>query len=460
MGFRDYLKQTRAATAGVIATNYSGDLSGFDALSLFNYTSNAGVDVNERTALEITAVSAAVRIIAESIASMPFLVYERLKPKGRQPATKHPLYPVLHDAANPYQTSFVFWETMVSHMLLWGNAYAEIEWDEKGQVKNLWILRPDMTRPLVDDKTATLYYQTTALDGTVYNLPYYKVLHIFGLGFDGLMGYSPMRLYREAIGLAKATEKYGSTYFGNGAKPGGVLEHPGNLSKPASDRLRSSWNEMHSGLDNSHRVAILEEGLSYKQIGLPPEDSQFLQTRQFQIAEISRIYRVPLHMLSELTRSTNNNIEQQSLEFLTHTLNPWITKIEQAVNFKLMLPAERKKYYSEHIADAFLRGDITTRFASYQIARQNGWMSANDIREKENLNPISAEDGGDAYMVNSAMQPIKNMLQNPLVPIIRPEPKKSIPEYPDGKEDFSQDPQPGADDNAGGGNNAESGQTK
>lgn len=450
MGLRDYIKETRAATAGIIATNYTGDLSGFDALSLFNYTSNTGEEINERTALENTAVSAAVRIIAESIASMPFMVYERIKTGGKNKAIKHPLFSLLHDAPNPYQTSFVFWETMVSHMLLWGNAYAEVEWGPDGEVKNLWILRPDMTRPLVDERNGTLYYQTTALDGQVFNLPYYRVLHIFGLGFDGLMGYSPIRLYREAIGLAKATEKYGAKYFGNGAKPGGVLEHPNNLSKDASDRLRDSWNQMHSGLDNAHRIAILEEGLTYKQIGLPPEDSQFLQTRQFQIAEIARIFRVPPHMLGELSRSTNNNIEQQSLEFLTHTLNPWVVKIEQAVNLKCMTQNERKKFFAEHIVEQFLRGDIQTRYNSYQIGRQNGWFSANDIREKENMNPIPDEEGGNAYMVNTAMQPIKNMLTNPLVPIIRPVTKKSVPEYPDGKEDFSQDP--------GGENDAESGQ--
>jgi HK97 family phage portal protein len=409
MGFMDFIKESRAASAGIVATNYSGDLSGFDSLSLFNYSSNTGMDVNERTALEVTAISAAVRIIAESIASLPFNIYEKSRDGKRSIAEKHPVHNVLKNP-NQYMTAFTFWETMVSHMLLWGNAYAEIEWDNAGQVKALWLLRPDMTRPLVDEK-GVLYYQTTAVDKT-FNLPYYKVLHIYGLGFDGLMGYSPIRLYRESIGLAKATEKYGATFFGNGAKPGGVLEHPGNLSKPASDRLRDGWNQMHSGLDNSHRVAILEEGLTYKQIGLPPEDSQFLGTRKFQIAEISRIFRVPLHMLSELDRSTNNNIEHQGIEFLTYTLTSWLVKIAQAVDLKLLLPNERKKYFSMHIADVLLRGDSKTRYESYQIGRQNGWLNADDIREKEGLNPIP--DGiGQVYMVNTAMQPVENLLQPP-----------------------------------------------
>jgi HK97 family phage portal protein len=416
MGFKSYLKEARA---GIIGTNYSGDLSGFDSLSLFSYSSSTGIDVNERTALEVTAVWAAVRVIAESIASLPFNMYEQSKDGNRSIAIKHPVHKVLKNP-NPYMTAFSFWETLVSHVLLWGNAYAEIEWDAAGQVKALWLLRPDETRPLLDNN-GSVYYQSVAGNKT-YNLPYYKVLHIYGLGFDGLVGYSPIRLYRETIGLAKATEKYGTTYFGNGAKPGGVLEHPQNLSKPASDRLRESWNQMHSGLDNAHRIAILEEGLTYKQIGLPPEDSQFLQTRKFQIAEISRIYRVPLHMLSELDRSTNNNIEHQGIEFLTYTLVPWLTKISQAVDLKCLIEVERKKYSSQHVPDALLRGDAKTRYEGYQIGRQNGWLSPNDILFAEGKNPIPDEQGGNTYMVNTAMQPVKNLL-NPPQPPEPPQPK-------------------------------------
>lgn len=407
MGFMDIIQKSKE-TRGILPTTYSGDLSGIDTLSLFNYTSNTGALINERTALEVTAISASIRIIAESIAAMPFCVYQRSKNGDKNKAVQHPLYSILHDSPNPYFTSFTFWETVVSHMLLWGNAYAEIEWGPDGQVKALWLLRPDLTRPIVDDK-GSLYYESV-IGGNVVQLPYYRVLHIYGLGFDGLMGYSPIRLYREAIGLAKATEKYGAVYFGNGAKPGGVLEHPGNLSSDAQTRLKTGWNEMHQGLDNAHRVAILEEGLTYKQIGLPPEDSQFLETRKFQIAEISRIYRVPLHMLAELDRSTNNNIEHQSIEFLTYTLTPWITRIEQSAALKLLTPKERQKYMVEHIADSLLRGDIKSRYEAYQIARQNGWLSANDIRKKENENPIPDEEGGNAYMVNTAMQPISNLL--------------------------------------------------
>lgn len=391
----------------VVNTNYTGD--NYDVFFSPGVMAGSGVSVNETNSLENTAVSAAVRIISESIGSLPFLLYERKGGNSKERALEHALYTLLHDSPNQHMTSMVFKELMTSHMLLWGNCYAEIEWNKAGEPVALHPLRPDNTRPLFNAKKELVY--ETMIDGKAYILPAYRVLHIYGLGFDGYQGYSLIRLHREAVGLAKATEKYGSKYFGNGAKPGGVLEHPGNLSEEASKRLRNAWNEMHNGLDNAHRVAILEEGLTYKQIGLPPEDSQFLETRKFQIAEISRIFRVPLHMLSELERSTNNNIEQQSIEFVMHTLRPWLVRWEQSVNMKLLTKEERKKYYAEHILDGLLRGDIKSRYEAYQIARQNGWMSTNDIREKENMNPIPDEEGGNSYMVNSAMLPISVLMK-------------------------------------------------
>lgn len=386
----------------VVNTNYSGDnweslLSNAELLK-----SSSGVSVTENNAMQITAVGAAVRILSESIASLPLMLYSRTTGGGRVKATWHPLFNILHDQPNPLMTAMTFRELLMSHVLLWGNGYAEIEWDKSGQIVGLWPLRPDVTIPLYDPAKKEIFYKTT-INSEVFILPAYRVLHIYGLGFDGIKGYSPIRMHREAIGLAKATEKYGSKYFGNGAKPGGVLEHPNNLSKDAADRLRSSWNEMHSGLDNAHRVAILEEGLTYKQIGLPPEDSQFLETRKFQIEEISRIYRVPPHMLGSLDKATFSNIEHQGIEFVTHTLRPWLVRTEQAISIRCLTVDERKKYYSEHIADALLRGDTKSRYEAYAIGRQNGWLSANDIRQKENENTI---EGGDVYLVNGNMIPV------------------------------------------------------
>jgi HK97 family phage portal protein len=400
--------------SAIIPTNYTGD--NWDVINSMAYTTNSGLSVSEFNAMENTAVSAAVRIISESVGSLPLPLYQQKKDGSKEKAIQHPLYYILNTAPNPYMTAMTFKELMTSYMLLWGNAYAEIDWGPDGTVRGLYPLRPDMTFPLVLNGLNEIYQNypmvapgtegivyRTIINGTESYLPAYRVLHIPGLGFDGLRGHSLIQLHRDAVGLAKATEKYGNKYFGNGAKPGGVLEHPGSLSKPAQDNLRSSWNLMHSGLDNAHRIAILEEGMTYKQIGLPPEDSQFLETRKFQVAEIARIFRVPLHMLAELDRSTNNNIEHQGIEFVVHTLRSWLTRWEQSIGKSLLSISEQKKYFAEYQIDALLRGDVKSRYEAYQIARQNGWMSANDIRKAENMNPISKDDGGDAYLVNGAM---------------------------------------------------------
>lgn len=213
-----------------------------------------------------------------------------------------------------------------------------------------------------------------------------------------------MRLAREAIGMALATEEYGARFFGNGAKPGGVLEHPGKLSKEAQDRLRTSWNEMHQGLSKQHRIAILEEGMSYKQIGIPPEDAQFLETRKFQLNEIARIFRIPPHLVGDLERATFSNVEQQSIDFVVHTIRPWLVRWEQAIKLKLFTPTERRRFFAEFVADGLLRGDIKSRYEAYAIGRQNGWLSADDIRELENMNPLP-DDTGKVYLVPLNMVP-------------------------------------------------------
>ncbi|MCP8970564.1 phage portal protein [Ectobacillus ponti] len=393
----------------LITTSYSGLVGNIDVLSLSPPQSDAGVTVNENIAMQNVAVSAAIGIISETIGSLPLELYKHMK-DGRQIAKEHPVWMLIHDSPNPFMTAIVFWELLMSHVLSWGNGYAEIEWGADGWPKALWPLRPDTTFPYVDYSDNSFKYRVS-FNGQIRELKPHQVLHIHGLGFDGLRGYSPIKMHTQAIGLSIALEKFGASYFGNGAKPGGVLEHPGQLSDTANANLRTGWETMHKGLDNTHRIAILEEGMSYKQIGIPPEDSQFLESRKFQIAEIARIYRVPLHMLAELDRSTNNNIEHQSIEFVKHTIRPWAIKIEQEINSKLLLPRERKKYFCSFDMDDLLRGDMLSRYNAYQIARQNGWMSANDIRAKENQNPIPKEQGGNEYMVNSAMQPISVLMK-------------------------------------------------
>lgn len=360
-----------------------------------------GVNVTETSALRVTAVYACVRVLAETVATLPLVVYRRQKPRGKLRDPSHPLYTVLHDQANTEMTAMQLRETMMAHVLLWGNAYASIERDGAGNVVGLWPLLPDRTYVVRDDKTGKLVYITTLPNGEQVLLPWDQVLHIPGLSYNGIVGYSPIQCAREAIGLALAAEEFGARFFGNGARPGGVLEHPATLSDEAYKRLRSSWESMHRGLNNAQRLAILEEGMQYKPLTIPPEDAQFLETRKFQVTEICRLFRVPPHLVGDLERATFSNIEHQSIEFVVHTIRPWLVRWEQAINMKLLTPLERRRFFVEHIVDGLLRGDIASRYNAYAIARQNGWMSANDIRELENMNPIP---GGDVYLVPLNMQ--------------------------------------------------------
>lgn len=365
----------------------------------------SGRKVTALGSLQNTAVFACARILAESEASLPLILYRRLE-RGKERAQGHGLFEVLHTLANPEMTSVELRETLMGHLVLWGNAYAEIQ-RRAGRVVALWPLRPDR----VDIRrmpSGELAYVVTIGDPLERDpeqsvLPWANVMHIKGLGYDGVRGYSPISLARQAVGLALATEEFGARFFGNGARPGVVLEHPGLMNDTAHERLKRSWEGRHQGLENSHRVAILEEGMKLHEVGIPPEDAQFLETRKFQVTEIARLFRVPPHMLADLERATFSNIEQQSLDFVIHSLRPWLVRWEQAISRDLLSPAERGQgYFAEHLIDALLRGDIVARYQSYAQGRQNGWLSANDIREMENMNPVA---GGDVYLVPLNMVP-------------------------------------------------------
>ena len=309
-------------------------------------------------------------------------------------------------------TSFVFRETLMTHLLLWGNAYAQIIRNGKGEVIALYPLMPDRMR--VDrDEYGRLYYeyQISTDDarinkGSTVQLSPSEVLHIPGLGFDGLVGYSPIAMAKNAIGLAIAAEEYGSKFYANGAAPSGVLEHPGTLKDPS--KVRDSWSQTFGGSANSHKVAVLEEGMKYTPISISPNEAQFLETRKFQINEIARIFRVPPHMVGDLEKSSFSNIEQQSLEFVKYTLDPWVTRWEQNMTRSLLTAEEKKKYFIKFNVDGLLRGDYQSRMNGYATARQNGWMSANDIRELENLDRIPTELGGDLYLINGNMTKLED----------------------------------------------------
>ena len=362
--------------------------------------------------MQMTAVYSCVRILAEAVAGLPLHLYKYTDSGGKEKALSHPLYFLLHDEPNPEMSSFVFRETLMSHLLLWGNAYAQIIRNGKGEVLALYPLMPNRMRVDRDSK-GNLYYSYTryqdeapTMNGLTVTLNPSDVLHIPGLGFDGLVGYSPIAMAKNAIGLAMATEEYGAKFFANGAAPGGVLEHPGTIKDP--QKIKDSWNMAYQGSGNAHRVAVLEEGMKYQPIGISPEQAQFLETRKFQINEIARIFRVPPHMVGDLEKSSFSNIGQQSLEFVKYTLDPWVIRWEQAISRSLLRGTEKRQYFSKFNVDGLLRGDYVSRMNGYATARQNGWMSANDIRELENLDRIPVELGGDLYLINGNMTKLED----------------------------------------------------
>ena len=377
------------------------------APAFFFGSSAAGKQVNARTAIQVSTVYACVRVIAETVASLPLNLYQETD-SGSEKAQKHLLYRLLHDEPNNEMTSFILRETLLSHLLLWGNAYCQIVRNGRGQVIALYPLLPD--RMTVDrDKNGDLTYAYATTEGREVMVPPMNILHIPGMGFDGVIGYSPVALERNAIGLGMAAEEYGSRFFSNGATPSGVLTHPNTVKNPSA--LRQSWNAAYGGTSNSGRVAILEEGLKFERISMPNNEAQFLETRKFQVSEICRIFRVPPHLVGDLEHATFSNIEHQSISFGMHTIRPWLVRIEQSMNRALLSDSEKGRFFVRFNMDGLLRGAYKERMEGYAIARQNGWMSANDIRELENMNPIPSSEGGDAYMVNGNMIPITTALQ-------------------------------------------------
>ena len=368
---------------------------------------SSGKNVNERSSLQMTAVYSCVRILSEAVAGLPLHVYRYNDNGGKEKAIDHPLYRLLHDEPNTEMTAFAFRETLMSHLLLWGNAYAQIIRNGRGEVIGLYPLMPNKMKVDRDSKGNIYYTYSRTQDDTKLSklgevvLSPHEVLHIPGLGFDGIIGYSPIAMAKNAVGMAIACEEYGAKFFANGAAPGGVLEHPGIVKDP--ERVRQSWNSVYQGSGNSHKVAVLEEGMKYTPIGISPEQAQFLETRKFQINEIARIFRVPPHMVGDLEKSSFSNIEQQSMEFVKYTLDPWVVRWEQTINRMLFSSEEKKTYFVKFNVDGLLRGDYQSRMNGYATARQNGWMSSNDIRELENLDKIPAELGGDLYLINGSM---------------------------------------------------------
>lgn len=372
--------------------------------------SNSGINVDEMRAMQTSAVYACVKILAETIASLPLHLFKKGKGGKNEMAEQHPLFSCLYEFPNEEMTSFEFRETMMTSLLLWGNAYARII-RKQGHTTELWYLKPNQMVVERDSTTGKIKYTySDEITSKTYVYRPDQIFHIKAMSIDGVKGLSPIAQAREAVGLALATEEYGAKFFGNGARPGGVLEHPGTLKDP--EKLRQSWNQVYQGTRNSHKVAVLEEGMKYHTIGIAPEDAQFLETRKYQVNEICRIFRVPPHLVGDLERATFSNIEHQSIEFVQHTIRPWLVRWEQEISRSLLDEKERLLYFAKFNVDGLLRGDYKSRMEGYSIGRQNGWLSINDIRRLEDMSLVPAEQGGDDYLVNGSMMSAQVGQQN------------------------------------------------
>ena len=372
----------------------------------FVKNTSSGKAVNEFTAMQTSAVYACVKVLAETVASLPLHVAAKDADGGKTHETEHALHALLHDAPNPEMTSFTFRETLMAHLLLWGNAYAQIIRDYGGRPEAIYPLLPKNMR-VERDESNRLVYHYNKDDGGEVRLQSENVLHIPGLGFDGLVGYSPIAMARNAIGLSIAAEEFGAKFFVNGAVLSGVLEYPGTLTN--IEKIKESWNSQFKGSENAHKIGVLEDGLKFKPTGIPPEDAQFLETRRFQKNDIASIFRVPPHMIGDLEKSSFSNIEQMSLEFVKYTLNPWIVRWEQSLKRALIMPSEKSRLYIAFNLDGLLRGDYESRIKGYSTGIQNGFYSVNDVRRLEDMRALSDEEGGNLHFVNGNMVKLKDV---------------------------------------------------
>ena len=375
-------------------------------------TSATGESVTATNAMQISAVFACVRLIASTMATVPLLLYRRLEDGSsrKERAPEHPLYRVLHDAPNPEMSACEFFEFMTMHLELRGNAYAEIVRNQRGDVQELWPLRPDRMEPRRVEQALVYLYRRP--DGTSHLFDADEILHLRALPTDGIMGLSVIDQCQESLGLSKASDKFAAKFFSNSAMPSALLNVPEGkaLSAEAKARLAADWRAAYGNLDNAQRVAILEHGLSYQQISVTPEQAQFLESRKYNVRDIARLFGVPAHLIGDLEQATFSNIEHQSLEFVMHTIRPRCVRIEQAIRRQCLKDDDQETFFAEFLLDALVRGDLKTRYEAYQIARMNGWMNADEIRAKENMNPI--EDGtGEVYVVASNLIPLDRVGQ-------------------------------------------------
>ena len=395
---------------------------------LFGATGNtaAGVNVNEQSALSSTAIWRAVSLVSQTIGALPLHMYERDGNRAKNKAINHQLYKTMHDEPNPEQTAMEFREMLQAHALTWGRAHAEIQVDSRGKIR-LWPITPDRVEPMRTKDRDSLVYRVHLPDGGHRILLADEIFTLKGLGYGLNSTYNVIQLFRESIGLTLAAEEFGARFFGNGATMGGILEHPGKLNEESFKHLKESMDERHKGLSNAHRLLILEEGMKYQEIAVPPDKAQYIETRRYQINDVARIIGVPPHKLAEMSQATFSNIEHQTIEFVQDTINPWCVRWEQGLSRQLLSDTEKQKYFFKHNLSGLMRGDFKTRMEGYSIGRQNGWLSANDIREMEDMNPVN---NGDIYLIPLNMVSADQAAATPILaePEDEPEPTRSLRE--------------------------------
>jgi HK97 family phage portal protein len=359
-------------------------------------TSSTGLQVNETTAMQSTSVYACIKILAETIASLPIHVYEQQADGATQLATKHWSYRLLHDRPNPEMTTQEWLEVCMGHLLSWGNCYNELQFDQGGRVIALWPLRPDRMQIYRDPKTLELDYQFSLYrNGGIAHLTLGNCLHVRLLSRDGIVGMSPIGQNMETIGFDLALRKYGGKLFGNSAVPIGAITYNKPLNERQKKDLKADFDSKYRGLDNAARTALFEDGMGWQAIGLPPEQLQYIAAMKFALEDVARIYRIPPHLLQELMRSTNNNIEHQGIDFVTHTVRPYVVRYEQ--RFQSTVFAGDDRHYARFKVDALLRGDLASRYAAYAIGKQWGWLNSDEIRAFEEMAP-TGDDGGKEYL--------------------------------------------------------------
>ncbi len=388
----------------------------------------AGVVVSEDTALTNAAVWACVRVIAETVAALPWRVY-RKTPGGREPMASHTVDWLLNNQPNHEQTAFAFREVLMAHALTWGNAYAEIERDLSGRVTALWPLTPDRVNAKRTE-VGELVYEVSDAAGAIAVVKAADMLHLHGLGFDGLVGYSPVRMAARSIGLGIAQDTFGASFYQNGTAFGGMVEVPASMSKDQISEMETYLNARHKGPDKAFGVRVVANGMKYHNLGMPLQDAQFIESRRFAVTEVARWYRVPPHKIADLERSTNNNIEHQSIEFVTDCIVPWVTRLEQEVNVKLFGVRAVGSVYTKMAVNALMRGDAKSRAEFYRTMTQIGAMSINEVRELEELNGIGAP--GDEHLVQLNQTTLERLVQEPSpVAAAKPAPEPAAESEPE-----------------------------